>query len=61
MHRCQGQPAAEELGLRNGELGLDECYLLLTELCLEWTIFALNTKQVASENAQVLHGYVRPL
>jgi hypothetical protein len=35
MDRCQGHPAVEELGLRNGELGLDECYLLLTELCLE--------------------------
>ena len=28
IHRCQGQPPVEELGLRDGKLGLDEGYLL---------------------------------
>ena len=28
IHRCQGQPPVEELGLRHGKLGLDEGYLL---------------------------------
>jgi hypothetical protein len=33
IHRCQGQPPVEELGLRDGKLGLDESYLLL---CRDW-------------------------
>ena len=48
IHRCQGQPPVEELGLRDGKLGLDEGYLLSCRDLVRRSIFSHSSTQKIS-------------
>ena len=48
IHRCQGQPPVEELGLRHGKLGLDEGYLLSRRDPVRRSIFSHSSTQKIS-------------
>ena len=48
IHRCQGQPPVEELGLRHGKLGLDEGYLLSCRDLVRRSIFSHSSTQKIS-------------